>query len=118
MPTPSTTTEISITPKHARLQAFLAGKGINYTDSDKPVKVEVSNTELTSLMRKAEVHGFEDLIKAPKAAVKKAEKAQEKAAETGEAPEPREPEESTETTADQELEEASDEAPKRRRRQA
>lgn len=107
--------EITIDPKHARLQAFIAGKGI--TKSDKPVTLEVSNTELTSLMRKAETHGFTDLIKVKKGDLKKAEKVQEEELEAGERVEPRDEKPSKTTTADQELEEAEEEStPKRRRR--
>ena len=103
--------EITIDPKHARLQAFIAGKGIQKTD--KPVKLEVSDTELTSLLRKAEEHGFTDLVKYSKADLKKAEKAQD----ADEPVEPRDEKPSKETTADQEMEEAEeDAAPKRRRK--
>lgn len=116
-------TDITIDPKHARLQNFLAGKGISPVDG-KPVTLKVSDTELTSLVRKAKEHGFEDLIKVPKGAVKRAQKAKEATGETVEVPEPKDPEQSDETTADKELEaDASvevegDASPKRRRRTA
>jgi hypothetical protein len=106
--------EITIDPKHARLQAFIAGKGI--PKSDKPVTVEVSNMELTALMRKAKENGFTDLIKVKKADLKKAEKVQEEELEADGPVEPRDEKPSKETTADQELAEAEEEAPKRRRR--
>lgn len=115
--------DITITPKHARLQKFLAGKGIN-AEPDEPVKITVSDTELTSLVRKAKDGGFEDLIKVSKAAVRKAEKARD-AETTGET---RDEDPSDETTADTEIPKAEkraeleamgddeETAPKRRRR--
>lgn len=114
-------TKITIDPKHPRLQKFLAGKGV--FETDKPVDVEVSDHELTSLMRKAKEGNFENLVKVPRSAVKKASKANEDRMEarTTEIEEQEEP--SDETTADitipeaQEAEEDSeDPAPKRRRR--
>lgn len=99
--------QITIDPKHARLQAFLAGKGIH--KSNQPATLEVSDMELRSLLRKAKEHGFEDLIKAPK--VKKAK------VEAPTEPEPMDEAPSDETTANETTDAAEeDAAPKRRRK--